>query len=369
MDSRMELTLISEQEYERIGAGDMSPEMAAQYLQEGSFRLRSFSEVLRSFYPEGDLQPRLITSFLDDNGDANPETVSRTVRNWLSDRSKPTKREDVFHIAFALGFSEEQANRLLGLCTDYGIHYRDGRDVVYAWFLRHGGSYCEARRFFDSLPPMLDVETDACKHMHLTHDLQNAFLQIHSEEELRSCYLANLERFGALHLRAYTYFCRYLDKLLHPVPAWTGMEEEANYSVEAVMDLYFSMHMPSSRSRAGYTVVQRLIKQNWPNATALKNIRSHKADVPRKLLLLLYVITENAVDSEYRETDEDYMSARDRLDDHWWAINAILTDCGMPPLDPRNATDWLVLYAVTAAEESMSERMEQVIELLFSGDS
>ena len=48
----MELTLISEQEYERIGAGDMSPEMAAQYLQEGSFRLRSFSEVLRSFYPE-----------------------------------------------------------------------------------------------------------------------------------------------------------------------------------------------------------------------------------------------------------------------------------------------------------------------------
>ena len=41
----------------------------------------------------------------------------------------------------------------------------------------------------------------------------------------------------------------------------------------------------------------------------------------------------------------------------------------MPPLDPRNATDWLVLYAVTATEESMSERMEQVIELLFSGDS
>ena len=102
----MELTLISEQEYERISAGDMSPEMAAQYLQEGSFRLRSFSEVLRSFYPEGDLQPRLITSFLDDNGDANPETVSRTVRNWLSDRSKPAKREDVFHIAFALGLSE-----------------------------------------------------------------------------------------------------------------------------------------------------------------------------------------------------------------------------------------------------------------------
>ena len=34
----------------------------------------------------------------------------------------------------------------------------------------------------------------------------------------------------------------------------------------------------------------------------------------------------------------------------------------MPTLDPRSATDWLVLYAVTAGEESMSERMEAVIE-------
>ena len=37
----------------------------------------------------------------------------------------------------------------------------------------------------------------------------------------------------------------------------------------------------------------------------------------------------------------------------------------MPTLDPRNAMDWLVLYAITASEESMSERMSQVIEGLF----
>ena len=60
------------------------------------------------------------------------------------------------------------------------------------------------------------------------------------------------------------------------------------------------------------------------------------------------------------------ISDRERLDDHWFALNAILTDCGMPLLDPRNATDWLVLYAVTATEESMSERMEKVIEYMFA---
>ena len=60
------------------------------------------------------------------------ESVSRTVRNWLTGRSVPARREDVFRIAFALGLSEAQTDRLLGCCSGYGIHYREGRDAVYA---------------------------------------------------------------------------------------------------------------------------------------------------------------------------------------------------------------------------------------------
>ena len=44
----LELTLLSENEYERLGSGEMTPEMAAHYLQCGEFRLRGFDEVLRS---------------------------------------------------------------------------------------------------------------------------------------------------------------------------------------------------------------------------------------------------------------------------------------------------------------------------------
>ena len=131
------------------------------------------------------------------------------------------------------------------------------------------------------------------------------------------------------------------------------------------MEEYLSMQMPSGKDRSGYSVCQKLIKRNWPNTTALKNIRAGREDVPRKLLLLLYVITENVVDEEYSEFDEDYFDLADRLEDHWWVLNAILNDCGMATLDPRNATDWLVLYALTATDEAMSERMEQVIEAMF----
>ena len=127
--------------------------------------------------------------------------------------------------------------------------------------------------------------------------------------------------------------------------------------------------MPAARNRSSYTLIQKLIKQNWPNATALKNIRNHQEDVPRKLLLLLYVVTENSLGpaDAYRELDESYITLEERVEDHWWTLNAMLADCGMAPMDTRDPFDWLILYAISAPEdEFMSDRMEQVIASLFA---
>lgn len=363
----VELTKMSADEYRLIRSGQMTPAMAAQYLREERITLRSFNDTLRELYPQPDIQSRLVSAFQQDDPDANPDSIGRKIRNWLSGQNKPTNREDIFHIAFALSLSEPQANFLLGLCTDYGIHYREGRDVIYAWFLRSGRSYTEARDFFLSLPPVsCPTQIPSNPSSHLTHELCNDFQRVQTPEALRECYLANLNNFGELHVRAYSYFQRYLDQLIHPAAAWGGTKEP-DYSIEAVMDQYFSLQMPSGKDRRGYTVVQKLVKHNWPNATALKNIRNRREDVPRKLLLLLYVITENILDDTYNELDEDYITLEERVEDHWYSLNAILTDCGMPLLDPRNPTDWLVLYAITADDdEPMSERMEQVIEYMFS---
>ena len=134
------------------------------------------------------------------------------------------------------------------------------------------------------------------------------------------------------------------------------------------MNVYLSMHMPSSRKRDNYSLVQKLVKKNWPNATSIKNIRSRKEDVSRKLLLLLYVVTENEgiVMDNYDYYDET-LTLEQRVEDHWYTINAMLNDCGMVPLDPRNASDWLILYAVSTDDEDtpMSERLEQVIKFMF----
>lgn len=365
------LTQMSAAEYDKILYGNMTPSMAAAYLQERDIPLRNFPQVLQSMYPGADLLPRLVeylSRIGPEEGGASVQSLGKKAHNWLSGRNVPANREDYFRIAFALGLGESQLNTLLGLFTDYGIQYRDGRELVFAWFLRHGYGYLDALRFYGALPSAPGMERlEPGRNSQLTHELHNRFQLIQTTEELRHCYLENLEYFGSLHLRAYYYFQGYLDQLIHPVPSWDA-GKEPDYSIETVMNTYLSMQVPSGAKRSHYSLIQKLIRQNWPNTTALNNIRNHKLDVPRKLLLLLYVVTENTGDTgdPYRELDESYITLEERLEDHWWTLNAMLSDCGMAPLDLRNPFDWLILYAICADEsEYMSDRMEQVLAHLF----
>ena len=353
------------QEYELLLYGDLSPTNAARHLLDEHLVLRTFPQVLREVYSEDDVQFRLTAAFTAGQED-KAASAARKVRNWLSGKNQPTSREDIFRIAFALDLDEERCSILLGFCTEYGIHYRDGREMIYAWFLRTGMGYSDAVEFYESLPPCPRVEAPPPEDgpTHLTQELQGRFLPIMTVEDLRSAYEDSLKYFGLLHARAFRYFRSYMDQLLHPTSFFR--EDEESYSLETVMDTYFSLHMPSGQDRSGYSVTQKLLKRNWPNATVLKDIYGYRKDVPRKLLLLLYVITENCIDRVYSELDEGYITAQERIEDHWWTMNAILSDCGMPLLDLHNASDWLIMYAVTADEESMSERLEQVIDQIFS---
>ena len=363
------LTRLSAAEYDNILYGQMTPSMAVRYLREGRIPLRSFADTLRGMYAAPDLAERLVRFYMQVEPDANHGSVSRRVRNWLSGRNLPTAREDFFRIAFALELSEGQLNYLLGAFTGYGVQYRTGREVVLVWFLRGGLDYGQACAFYEELPPAAGTEQlQQGWTSQLTHELQNEFMLAQNLQDLRACYLKNLHRFGRLHLRSYYYFERYLDQLIHPAPAWAE-EQEQDYSIETVMESYLSLQMPAARKRSSYTLIQKLIKQNWPNATALKNIRNHQEDVPRKLLMLLYVVTENSLNGNdaYRELDESYITQEERVEDHWWTLNAMLADCGMAQLDTRNPFDWLILYAISAPEdEFMSDRMEQVIASLFA---
>ena len=111
-----------------------------------------------------------------------------------------------------------------------------------------------------------------------------------------------------------------------------------------------------------------MLKNGWPHTTALSNILNQKENLTRKLLTLLYVVTQNIVDPEYTELDEAYLTPWQRLDEHRWILDSVLDRCGMNTLDPRNAWDWLVLYSLyTEPDEDMDERMQIIIRYLFRG--
>lgn len=401
----LNLTQGSMIEYENILYGNMSPKMAADYLREGKISVRSFSGTLKYMYPYDDLLQRLKVFYRENLPMERSGSVNRKIQNWLKERNHPTNREDYFRIAFALDLTEAQLNFLLGLCTDYAVQYRDEREILLTWFLRNGYSYGQALDFLDMLPlsghrsaaasalksapdsvifdairENLSRERRDAVHIRanerfvqgyteasrITHEIRNDFQMARDLEDLRSCYMRNLDRFGQMHLRSYYYLLQYLKQLVHP-SSFPG-ESETDYSIETVMNTYLTLHMPVGRNLDKYSLVQKLIKHNWPNLTHLRRILAQTEDVPRKLLMLLYVVTENSggIKSEYSELDEEYISLEERVEDHWWTMNALLTECGMAALDLRNAFDWLILYAVSAdGEESMSSRLEGVIEELY----
>lgn len=158
----------------------------------------------------------------------------------------------MFKIGFALGLNEGEVSHLLGQCTGYGIHYRDPMDVIYAWFLRSGRSYGEAREFYAALPGggALRRYTEEHGNVHITFELRNALMSVRSTEELRETYIRNINRFGQLHLRAYRYFEKYLGLLSRPESGWDGDSAE-DYSLDTVMKKYLTLRMPSGRAVAG----------------------------------------------------------------------------------------------------------------------
>ncbi len=373
----IDVTRTSKEALDRILHDRMTAEEAAAYLREKPTIVRSFSETLLSMCDDGEGGPlkaevvrRIVDFYLALDPTLNRRSLTKKVQNWMADRNQPTDREDLHRIAFALDLGEDQLAYLLALTSGYAIQYRDGRELVLAWFLRNGRTYSEAVSFYESLPPYDPTNVLVSKeHSLLTRRVEQSSMGIYGEKELRAYYVANLTSFGDQHLRAYFYFERFLAQLIQPTPL-PGENPTEAYTLEAVMRTYLALSMPSDRRRSRLSLVQKLIKQNWPNTTAIVNIRNHVIDVPRKLLLLLYVVTENLGISEADDWgeyfDDEPESLEDRVADHWVVLNAILDDCGMARLDLRNAFDWLVVYAVAVEDdEAMSERMERVISTLF----
>lgn len=359
----------------RLAREPMAPRELIRFLEEGA-QFRTFADVLRRACPEEDMVSRL-TDGLVRITDGDYASVSRRVRNWLNGSSVPKNREQLFQICFALGLGEETADQLLASADESGIHYRDPKELVYAFALRTGREYDEAQELYGRMRKIYEAGSEEQQEKHeqplrYTRQLRDAFLTVDTTEELEQFFYSYRQDLGELHETAYRKFVELLNCLQEPE---AGAER---YSLERVEAEYLRMHVPHTRVSGDFSCLQKVIKRHWPGESDLLKMKNRSVDVSRKALLLLLLVTEDfetgggiKSDGQGRYYDlcceELEESPAEKLEVRLRKLNLFLDDYGMNLLDPRSPFDCLLLYALGAqcGEQGICENFEAALEVLF----
>lgn len=328
----------------------------------------SFSRLLGELY-QGDepLGRRLSEKLAEYEGEEKREAAERRVRNWLHDRNLPQNREELFKICFALELSEEKAEMVLGAAAESGFHYRNPREVIYAFCLRTGMEYQRARELVWELWEEryrlgncgLEKTDRALGKLVMTGSIRNECIRIRTEQDLAVFLEQHKGSFGEFHNTAYRKFLIMLNQLTVPeMDGRLGFPKEREYSVEQVVDSYLRMGVPYNKKSERYHWAEKQIKKHWPSSKSVREMAARKRDVNRKTLLLLYLATE--------DTHDSISDNEKQMKEHISRVNLMMTECGMPLLNPHSPFDYLVLLALSEdEEESAGLKMERMVRRVF----
>lgn len=375
-ERRTELTEISEFNYSHITGGDATPEEIVAFLQHGAL-YRDFKTTLERLGLDGDLRARLVEGLTTITGNSR-DAVGRKVRNWLSGKNTPQNREQLFQIAFALKLTEAQASSLLTSAAECGIHYRDPRELVYAYALRTGKCYQDAQMLLTQAD---EIYQASHTHSHrgefpvrFTRTLRDEFAVVDNDKALLEFFHEFGGDLGELHETAWREFMALYETLRQPDagldidPKGKQETQSETYSVGRIVDTYLRMHVPLEKKTTNYTYLQKVLKKNWPNASSIQRMRTRKQDVDRKTMILLYLITEE-FDCEGEVDLWEDEDADTRMETRLLRMNLFLERCGMNRLDPASPFDCLVIYAMrTMEDQSAGEKFEQALHQLFPAE-
>ena len=358
-DANSQFTQISARQWDFVTQENLSSKEAVDFLI-NHMKLRTFRDVLRLVCGSDDQESRIVKGLCANAPKLlQRDSIRRKVRNWMNGKNLPTEREDVFQICFALELDQTQADRMLTMLTEQGIHYRNPREMIYAYCLRYRLGYGYAKNLAEQF---LQKESETGSNREpVTQLIRQEFQSVKAEEDLFSFILRHQPYLGTKHNTAYSYFCKMLALL-------TGedMNGEECYSMEYVAETYLRLNVPQEKKTGNYSDIQKIVKKYWPGARSIKAMKSRSEDVSRKTLLLLYLVTGGIWEQEYDELDETYIQPKEFLETHCKRMNQMLSECGMCRIDPRNVFDYLVLYCLRPEDEVfMSDRMAALAAEIF----
>lgn len=340
----------------------------------------TFPKLLNELYRKNEPLKKRLTDKLTEyerflSGDKSvSEQSARKVRYWLAGYTLPGSREELFKICFALGFNLDQTEKLFCSTAESGIHFRNPREIVYAFCLKFNKDYPEALKLSEKLltpqeglpQKTTDYQnrirsssnTEPCKVF--TVSIRNDFKYLKTEEDLSRFLERNSPSLGFHHNTAYSKFCLMLNYLMECTtdssPADLPLEKR--YSIQRTAEEYLRMGIPYEKKNASYDKLQKLIKKYWPSPRSVQEMFCRKRDVSRKTLLILYLATEGM---GIELSEEDF------LEEHSQRINLMLSDSGMALLNIHNPFDYLILQCLylEGEDDFMSRRMERFLSKIF----
>ena len=370
------MTTLSSQAFEAATALNLTSEEARRLLM--AVPARSFVDTLARFSPAGVDKQRLVEALCQNDPSRKRDSMDKKVRGWLGGKYQPTAREDLLELCFALKLSVEDADAFLAMTGDEGLHWRNPRELTYAYALRKGMSYPEAAALFGRVkPPELPGGSAASESSYTPQARQEA-VQIEDEDALKRYLLEVGEKLGAFHNRAYQVFSDLMALLEQPESA-ARAEEEA-YTTRRIVETYLDRRLPADWDKARLDEKRRGILAGWPDEATLSRMKNRKADVTRKVLILLFLASDGgeAPEDDWPE-DEDWdgglpdeaNEADDAFRSSYLRMNQMLSACGYRMLDPRSPFDWIAIYCMRvgddpAAMEGLGERLSQMLDCLFA---
>ena len=387
MTNNHEMTELSEKEFLTIKNHRFSSRKAYDYIN-SKLPLRNFGETLIRCSGEigkgedgkARVKKILTDRFCEYNPDMSRDNIAKKISGWLSGKYKPSDRESYLQICFALEMDEDTANNFLSISDETGFHYRNPRELAYVFALRTKMDYQSALKFYEALEPLPDDKSEKENgELKFTETVYNDFYRVSTAEEFYEFYNSNKKYLGTLHNTAYHYMMEFIKKLKEPDEELFDLfgkddkeGKSQRWSIETVTEKYLRMNVPYGTGNIKASNVSKAIKQYWPSVTTMKLMCSKAEDVKRKVLILLFLVTEGLIDDANWPdiADENALTDEEMFEENFNRISIMLIDCGMAPPDPRNVFDWVALFALkmnnTAA---MSEEMEKLLEKIFSEES
>lgn len=378
-----QMTQLSQEIYDKATSGQLTIHEAIDFLENES-RMRSLGDKLEKFSHGQDLRQTLVTGLMQHHPEMNRDSVERRVRGWLAkDSRRSVKKEDAIEICFILKLSVEEADQLVSLISEEALHWRNPDEIVYIFALKQGMDYMEAQELNSKMAEQLaDVkESKELAEDSFTPIIRTEISALNTKEELAEYLHHSAARLGRYHNNAYKLFMEMLEVLKQPPLdeelRRSGALQPERLSIRDILKEYLfeqNVNYAKEKAKSGpkskeadplvLSAIQESISANWPNEITLSKMKSRKADVTRKVLILLFLATDPGMDDDGFEDEE--ITEGEVFEDLYQRLNDMLMLCGFAALDPRAPFDWLVLYCICVQDMfDIDIRMKTIFKEMF----